>query len=505
MHRLTLWFGCAVLLIGLHAPLLNLPFHWDEQGQFVPAALDLYRDGAWVPHSTEPNIHPPGVMALLAVVWSLTGYSIPSSRIAMLLLASVGVYFAFLLAVRLARGSAGAPAFAAVAFLVAAPMFYTQSMMVLLDMPAMVFTMLSLLLFLERRYAACAIVSTVLVLMKETAITTPMVFAAWLWFRDKRHKEALYFVAPALALAGWLLALRQATGSWFGNPSFEQYNVTDSLHPLHILYATLRRAYTLFFADGHWIGAIALWQGWRLLKGRDWSIALAVGAAQLAAVTIFGGAVLDRYLLPVLPILYIAFAVAVSRYSPKTRLVSNLGLLALLVVGWFWNAPYPFPMENNLAVVDFVRLQKQAAEYIESNYRGRTVVTAWPLTRALSRPEFGYIQTPIRVRQTAGLHLSDIQARQPNGEDVIVVYSRGQTPQDWLRSPQLRALGRYMDLHPEADVEELASIGFALQTRWTRRGQWLEIYVREPNPALTFPRPFATMKFGPSGSLRTRE
>lgn len=478
MPRLALWFGCAALLIALHSPILKMPFHWDELGQFVPAALDLYRDGAWVTHSTEPNIHPPAVMAILAAVWSVTGYSILSSRITMLLLASAGLYFTFLLAVRLARGSAGAPAFAAVAFLAAAPMFYMQSMMVLLDMPAMMFTALALLLFLDNRYAACAIVSTVLVLVKETAITTPMVFGAWLLFRDRRWRQALYFFAPAIALAWWLVVLRQATGSWFGNASFAEYNVTDSLTPLHILYAIFRRAYTLFFADGHWIGAIALWFGWRLLRGRDWSITLAVAAAQIAAVTVFGGAVLDRYLLPILPILYIAFAVAASQYSPKVRLTSNLGLIAMLVVGWFWNAPYPFPLENNLAVVDFVGLQKQAAEFIESNYPGRSVVTSWPLTKALSVPDFGYVQTPIRVRQTKGMHLSDIEARQPKGNDVVVVYSRGQTPRGWLRIPQLRFSEQYLDLHPEANAQELATLGYKPQERWTKRGQWLEIYTR---------------------------
>src|SRR5438093_1576840 len=80
--------------------------------------------------------HPPGVMAYLALVWKIFGYSIPAARVAMLLIASVGVLFSFLLAIRLSRGAPGAPAFAAAAFLMATPMFYTQSMMAQLDMPA---------------------------------------------------------------------------------------------------------------------------------------------------------------------------------------------------------------------------------------------------------------------------------------------------------------------------------------------------------------------------------
>ena len=38
----------AVPLFAIHLSLLSLPYFWDELGQFVPTALDLLRDGAWV-------------------------------------------------------------------------------------------------------------------------------------------------------------------------------------------------------------------------------------------------------------------------------------------------------------------------------------------------------------------------------------------------------------------------------------------------------------------------
>ncbi len=479
-HRIILLLAFASLLIALHVPYVRLPLHWDELGQFVPSALDLFRDGAWVTTSAEPNIHPPGLSMLLAAVWSFTGYSLLSTRLTMLMLAAVGVYLSFLLAIRLARGTQGAPAFAAVAFLLAAPMFYTQSMMATLDTPAMVFTVLALLLFLDGWYFSCAVACTALVLMKETALTTPMVFAAWLWFRDKRLKEALYFLLPPIALAGWLIVLQQSTGSIFGNAEFAQYNVADSLTPLHILYAIWRRAYTLFFADGHWIGAIALWSGWRLLRGRDWSIALAVGAAQIAAVTILGGAVLDRYLLPVLPILYAAFAVAASRYTPTRRMWSNLGLLGLLVTGWFVNPPYAFPLENNLAVVDFVQLQKEAAQYLESNFRGRRVASVWPFSAAIRNPDFGYVQARIYTVRAPGLHAAELQALDLEPSDVIVTYSREQVPPDYvMRTPWLHDyLSRFMDLQPEANSLEMNRMGYVSVARWERGGQWIQIYAR---------------------------
>ena len=480
-HRIFLLIAFAAILIALHAPFVRMPFHWDELGQFVPAALDLYRDGSWVTHSTDPNIHPPGVMVILAAVWSVTGFSILVSRLTMLVLAGWGVYLSFLLAVRLSRGAQGAPAFSAVAFLIAAPMFYTQSMMVLLDMPAMVLTVLALLYFLDARYLACATTTVALVLVKETAITTPMVFGAWLLFRDRRWKEALYFFAPAIALGLWLVYLRQVTGSWFGNAEFAQYNVTDSFTIVHVLYAIMRRVYTLFLADGHWIGAAALYFGHRALLSREWTIAFAVALAQLADVTFLGGAVLDRYLLPVLPILYAAFAAAASTYTPQRRLTSNLALLAMLVTGWFVNPPFPFPLENNLAVVDFVELQHDAAQYLESNFSGRRVVSVWPFTAAIRNPDFGYVQARIPTLRAPGLRLEEFKTLSMSDPDVIVTYSRGQTPTAYiLDNPIVRSwFAPFIDLQPEATSSELRTIGYQSQARWERKGQWIQIYSRD--------------------------
>ena len=86
----------ALLVFVAHLPYFRLPYFWDELGQFVPAALDILRDGAWIPHSTVPNAHPPGVMAYLALVWRIAGYSIAATRSAMLALAAgavIATYF----------------------------------------------------------------------------------------------------------------------------------------------------------------------------------------------------------------------------------------------------------------------------------------------------------------------------------------------------------------------------------------------------------------------------
>ena len=474
----------AATLLAMHLPLLTLPFHWDELGQFVPAALNLYRDGALVPlPPTLPNVHPPGVMLILALVWKVFGFSILSSRLTMLAIAAVGVYLSFLLAIRLSRKSPDAPAIAAVVFLIVAPLFYTQSMMVLLDMPAMTLTVLSLLLFFDERYAACALATTALVLMKETAISTPMVFAAWLLFRERRVREALYFLAPAAALGLWLVELHHATGYWLGNQEFGRFNVSQSLSVSHVMYAIGYRTYELFLSNGHFLGAAALIAGWRLLRGKEWTIAALVAIAQTAVVTLLGGAVLDRYMLPVLPILYAAFAVAASAWSRPVRLSVQGAMATLFIVGWFWNPPVPFPYENNLAMVDFVRLQQSAAEYLEDHAADRRIATAWPLSDALIHPEFGYVRNPLNLTVvTGGVRLSNLEKLNPRDFDVLVMYSA-----EWS------VKGRVLDIHPirslvrtfldpniNATAEEIrATLGFVPVLHWSRGGQWIDIYLPE--------------------------
>src|SRR6202011_4148202 len=58
-------------LMLLHAPLLRLPYFWDEAGYYIPAARDLFLTGTLIPQSTPSNAHPPLVMAWLALAWHI--------------------------------------------------------------------------------------------------------------------------------------------------------------------------------------------------------------------------------------------------------------------------------------------------------------------------------------------------------------------------------------------------------------------------------------------------
>jgi hypothetical protein len=232
---IALWCLCFGTLILLHASVLDLPYFWDELGQFIPAALDIYQHGWWVPRSTLPNVHPPGVMAYLAGVWHLTGYSILATRLAMLALAAAGLVGTYRLASLL-----NASPWLAVLFLGASPLFWTQSMMAQLDMPAMVFTVWAIVFFLQDRHLPCAFVCIVLVLVKESSLIVPAIFGATLLLR-RLWKSALLYFAPAIAVVCWLAVLKLSTGHLLGNAEFTHYNLWFQLHPVRLSLTLVRR------------------------------------------------------------------------------------------------------------------------------------------------------------------------------------------------------------------------------------------------------------------------
>ena len=483
LRSCILAFGSIAAFLTLaHGPLLRMPFYWDEMGQFVPAALDLLQRGAWIPVSTVPNVHPPGVMAWLAAFWSVFGYSIAATRVAMLLIAAVSALFTFLLAIELARGSTGTPAFAALAILFVSPLFFAQSMLAQLDMPAMCFSLLALLLFLQGRFRASAIACAILVLVKETGAIVPALFGCWLLFERAAQREraqSLWFLLPLPGLLIWLAMLHHATGYWFGNAAFAAYNLDEPLRPVRILLALSRRLYYLFIASGHFVGTIALIWALRrmpLLRDRPWRIAASFVLAHVLVVSLLGGAVLERYLLPALPVVYIAFAISLRALRPRARQLTFAGLVACLVGANFTNPVYPFPFENNLAYVSFVSLGERAAAAVERRGAGLVAAT-FPMADALRNPAFGYVQSGRSVIEVADFSPAEVEKLKIVAPDMIVISQRTWDPLGFLASPTVRNfLARNYGYKPELSPDQIAAaLSMRLAASWKSRGLTMDL------------------------------
>ena len=468
-----------------HGPLLHVPFHWDEMGQFIPASLDLYRDGSWIPHSTLPNVHPPGVMAYLALVWHVAGFSVMGTRIAMVLVASFGILVTFLLAIELSRGCPGTPAFAAAGFTLLSPLFFAQSILAQLDMPAMCLSALALLLFLQNRLRDSALVCVGLVLVKETGIIVPAVFGIWL-VAERRYRSAACFLLPLVPLAGWLSILRAATGHWAGNQAFADYNAGYLLHPVRLLVALFRRLYYVLVSDGHFLGWIAVvWAVRRMpqLRHRAWRVSGTFAAAHVVAFSFLGGAVLERYLLPVLPVLYSLFAVALTSVPLHGRRRATALILFGIVASNWINPPYPFPFENNLLFATFAELGAKTAGSIE--LRQGSIATTFPMSAALRHPDYGYVSREREVVELAGFHEEDIAPLQANRPDMVVVYDTTWDPLGILDSgPALWLQENYFGYKPQLSDRAVAEkLSMRVVHQWRQRGLTMSLLARGPFPS----------------------
>ncbi len=252
-----------------------------------------------------------------------------------------------------------------------------------------------------------------------------------LYLRPPRSKYAAFYLAPFAALAIWFFALWHTTGHVFGDPGFTQYNTLYSLNPVRASLTLLRRFYYLFVDDFRWVGTLAILFVWRrepIFATRAWKIVWCFIAAHVLLVSLLGGAGLERYLLPVLPLVYIAMAAAFAALHPPWRIIGATVMAMGLLAGLFLNPPFPMPFENNLAMADFVELHRDAAQFLEKSYPEKTVYTAWPLTQALRDPAFGYVDRKLSAAETSDLRVSTLNALDPKGVDVLVLYSRTWEP-----------------------------------------------------------------------------
>jgi hypothetical protein len=468
----------AVLLIALHFPLLPLPYFWDEVGQFIPAALDIYRSGELVPHSTIPNVHPPGVMLWIAGVWRWFGCSIVAARSAMLVVALLGCWWAYRLALEFLCPDRRAAAMT-IALLAFSPLFFVQSIMVLLDLPAMALTALALLMFFRERWISSAVACTLLVLTKETGALVPAVLGiALAW--QRRWREAVLFVIPALPLAGWILLLHQRTGSWFGNSDFAQYNLRYPLNPVRLAMAMFRRAYYLFIGTGYLIGTIALWRKWRAVEWpRAWRIAGVFVTVHVIAMCVLGGAVLERYLLPVLPVVLAAFANALCTLPAPVRNGIFAALCLLSGICIFVNPIYPFPLENNLAWTHYVGVQQNAAQYLSTHLpAGATIVSTFPFTNCLRRPEVGYTSQPFAVEDVPDFTRPSLSKLRGRKIDAFAIFTSTWDPLGLEHNATwVRFLERFYNYERDVTPEEIPGLlGLHRVAHFEHKGQWIELF-----------------------------
>lgn len=500
-------FGALALL---HYPLLQLPYLWDEAGYYIPAALDFLRHGLLIPQSTLRTGHTPLVSICLALAWRLAGYSPLVTRLTMVGFAAGTLLALYALGRTLARRET---VLWACVLLGLSPLFFTQSTLALLDLPAAFTTTVAVWALLRRRMRWFAVAASLAVLTKETAVViVPVAFVfVWLYRKAPARSAWCWLAAPVATLSAWALYYHHVTGYWTGGDTYLQYNLYSTLEPGRIAVSLLRRLYQVFVAGFNWLLVAAALLGYRRLKAHGLAaeegtaeseepptglrrefffITAVLGAVYIIMLSVVGGAVLTRYLLPMFPCFYLALVLLVEAL-PRPAMRAALVLVAVgFVASWFINPPFPFAYENNLSYADFIRLHQQAAEWLSAQPGNPKILTAWPATDELSRPELAYIMRPMRVVGVPGFAPPDFRNIPGDSFDLLYLYSRKwDPPGNWLlRYPWLARLDRYTPpIHPGFVAFRY---NLHLVAQFQRRGQWVRIYAKSRNTSSDTARRF---------------
>ncbi len=295
-----------------------------------------------------------------------------------------------------------------------------------------------------------------------------------------------------LPLSLWYAYHYSRTGFVFGNPEFFRYNVQATAEPLRIFLALLLRLWQVFGYFSLYLLTLATLLAMWLPAQRDKGLErprvaldaqfafLAVIATYVAAMAIVGGAVLARYMLPVVPLVII---IGISTLWRRARLWREVvAIIALaFVAGLFINPPYGFSIEDNLAYCDYIVMHQRAEQFLQMHYSRARVLTAWPASEELTQPFLGYVPHPMRV-----LRMEDFSAEQVmsavelrSNFDVALVFSLKYEPphpilerwHTWLQW-KTRYFGYHRDLPPAAAAQIL---GGRLVSVDTRDGQWIGI------------------------------
>jgi hypothetical protein len=159
------------------------------------------------------------------------------------------------------------------------------------------------------------------------------------------------------------------------------------------------------------------------------------------------------------------------------------------VAAWFWNPPYGFSPEDNLAYRDYVVLHEDGERFLEARYPMARVLTAWPVSDEVTRPWLGYITRPMRVVRIEDFTLDEVLSATDfrSNYEVALIFSTKYEPRPalWDRwrsfteartALKTRFFGFHRDLPPAAAAQILGGhVVFSEQ----RQGQWVAVIEME--------------------------
>lgn len=406
-----------ITLVGIIAfiifriPDLTLPYFWDELGVYSGGVFYLLDNGLNIFSEDIPlkysRGHPLLFFFLHAVILKVFGAKLIVSHITSLLITVCTVWMVFHFGKVHFSRSVG---MVAALTLMAQPLFIAQSTLMLPEMLLALLVLLSIHLFLIKKYWLFFISAGAAIWIKETAMIIPATLFASTLFemnikRDKDPKKWKilgFTLAPILFFIGFIIIQKLQQG-WFlfpGHTGMVDMNL-DHMFAFGKDYSKF-----VLWEQGRflWLIIIGAAITWGLIKK---SIIINFNSTQakkirILIILIFGFFIfsttfgyLNRYMLILVLPMILLLSYSVHVYFGQFKWLTYAVVIPLIVIPLFFLESGKFNYDVDLGFKQQIQVQLEATHFLEEqNLQGVAISANWPIISGLDDTRKGYLNGP---------------------------------------------------------------------------------------------------------------
>lgn len=391
-----------LVFIGLKYEAMHIPYFWDELGVYAPGANYMFENGpGLLPSALDPEYshgHPLLFYFLNALAFSVLGNTVFAGHIVPMLGAIALIITLYFFA---AKHTDKRFAFLVILVLIAQPLFYAQSAMMLPEIFVALFFLISLSNYMQGKMFMYAIAGACAILTKETGVVIPfIVFCSEIVIAVRRKswkgfgKKLLVIFIPVFIFIVFI-SIQKIQNGWF----FFPYHI--GLIKITFTDLTLSlKAYLrfLFFEQGRWLFSafiitafiFSAFKKFRNYRYSDLHVYLffwLTGGLLFCALNFY----MSRYVMFLIPpfilLFYFSLRVLTAR---KIALISITAVC--ITVALMHMRHSTFRVDTDLGYVDYVSLQKEAMDYtMQKIGEGEMIFSNFPIHYAFLYKYAGYV------------------------------------------------------------------------------------------------------------------
>lgn len=379
---LIVFSGSIFVVLVFKATVINLPYHWDEMA-YIESAHQLTEKSFIyaLPGHHPPQVfwgHPPGLFFFLSALYLMFGYSVWISHLLALCFAILGIFYTYRLTGILTDRWTG---ILAGLFLFMTLIYFAQSSMVLPGIPVAAVGVMCICFVLQERWFAYSVAALLLVLLKETAlafVVPVLIYILWVQMQGSPCRSCIIAcIIPLMAMALFFVLQKATTGQFITNHYFDSHELF-SLNPTHIGVSFIKVCGWIGGAQYRW-AATGIISGAFVLRfnvfwRKEFLLFLLIGGCFVTVFSVIY--VLPRYLMPILPLLFVVAACSIQSLfiRARSRMLVGILILLLFVTGFSNSSVGRDSYSEDMQFVDVVQTQLEAASYIQQQFSDSQII-----------------------------------------------------------------------------------------------------------------------------------